>query len=44
MAEPPPLQALIGSLIFYGRFAPSFTRIGYLARGLPLRPVKTATR
>ncbi|MFN9251513.1 MAG: SDR family NAD(P)-dependent oxidoreductase [Brevundimonas sp.] len=41
MAEPPPLQALIGSLIFYGRFAPSFTRIGYLARGLPLRPVKT---
>ncbi len=42
MAEPPPLQALIGSLIFYGRFAPSFTRIGYVARGLPCRPVKVS--
>jgi len=26
------------ALTFYARFAPSFTRIGYLARGLPLRP------
>lgn len=25
------------ALTFYARFAPSFTRIGYLARGLPLR-------
>ena len=25
------------ALSFYARFAPSFTRIGYLARGLPLR-------
>lgn len=41
MAEPPPLQALIGSLVFYGRFAPSFTRLGYVARGLPFRPVTT---
>lgn len=41
MAQPPPMQALIGSLVFYGRFAPSFTRIGYVARGLPFRPVKT---
>jgi dehydrogenase/reductase SDR family protein 12 len=24
---------------FYGRFAPSFTAVGYVARGLPLRPV-----
>jgi dehydrogenase/reductase SDR family member 12 len=26
-------------LAFYGRFAPSFTALGYVARGLPLRPV-----
>ncbi|USA39448.1 SDR family NAD(P)-dependent oxidoreductase [Pelagerythrobacter marinus] len=26
------------ALTFYGRFLPSFTRIGYVARGLPLRP------
>jgi NAD(P)-dependent dehydrogenase (short-subunit alcohol dehydrogenase family) len=26
-------------LAFYGRFAPSFTAVGYVARGLPLRPV-----
>lgn len=40
MAELSPIQALIKSVTFYGRFAPSFTRIGYVARGLPFRPVK----
>lgn len=40
MAEPPFLQALMKSMNFYGRFAPSFTRIGYIARGLPFRPVR----
>lgn len=40
MAEPPPLQALMKSINFYGRFAPSFTRIGYVARGLPFKPVR----
>ncbi|WP_420470358.1 SDR family NAD(P)-dependent oxidoreductase [Brevundimonas sp. FT23042] len=40
MAEPPFLQALIKSVNFYGRFAPSFTRIGYVARGIPFRPVR----
>ncbi|RYE58969.1 MAG: SDR family NAD(P)-dependent oxidoreductase, partial [Hyphomicrobiales bacterium] len=40
MAEPPFLQALMKSLNFYGRFAPSFTRVGYIARGLPFRPVR----
>lgn len=29
-------------LNFYGRFAPSFTAIGFVARGLPLRPVGKA--
>jgi dehydrogenase/reductase SDR family protein 12 len=40
MAEPPALQALIKSINFYGRFAPSFTRIGYIGRGLPFRSVR----
>lgn len=40
MAEPPFLQALMKSMNFYGRFAPSFTRIGYVARGLPFKPVR----
>ncbi|RYG85746.1 MAG: SDR family NAD(P)-dependent oxidoreductase, partial [Alphaproteobacteria bacterium] len=40
MAEPPFLQALMKSVNFYGRFAPSFTRVGYIARGIPFRPVK----
>jgi dehydrogenase/reductase SDR family member 12 len=40
MAEPPFLQALMKSVNFYGRFAPSFTRIGYVARGLPFKPVR----
>jgi NAD(P)-dependent dehydrogenase (short-subunit alcohol dehydrogenase family) len=40
MAEPPFLQALMKSVNFYGRFAPSFTRVGYIARGLPFRPVR----
>lgn len=40
MAEPPFLQALIKSANFYGRFAPSFTRVGYVARGLPFKPVR----
>jgi NAD(P)-dependent dehydrogenase (short-subunit alcohol dehydrogenase family) len=29
-------------LVFYGRFAPSFTAVGYVARGLPLRPVNAS--
>ena len=40
MAELPALQALMKSVNFYGRFAPSFTRVGYVARGLPFRPVR----
>ncbi|MGV9010462.1 SDR family NAD(P)-dependent oxidoreductase [Brevundimonas sp.] len=40
MAELPALQALMKSVNFYGRFAPSFTRVGYIARGLPFRPVR----
>ncbi len=40
MAEPPFLQALIKSANFYARFAPSFTRVGYIARGLPFKPVR----
>lgn len=40
MAELPFLQALKKSMVFYTRFTPSFTRIGYVARGLPLRPVR----
>lgn len=40
MAEPPFLQALMKSMNFYGRFAPSFTRVGYIVRGLPFRPVR----
>lgn len=40
MAEPPFWQALIKSVNFYARFAPSFTRLGYVARGLPFKPVK----
>jgi dehydrogenase/reductase SDR family member 12 len=27
---------------FYGRFAPSFTAVGYVARGLPLRPLQAS--
>lgn len=40
MAEPPALQALMKSINFYGRFTPSFTRIGYVARGIPFNPVR----
>lgn len=40
MAEPPFLQALMKSMNFYGRFAPSFTRVGYIVRGLPFKPVR----
>lgn len=42
MAEPPFLQALLKSMNFYARFAPSFTRLGYVARGLPFRPVRAS--
>lgn len=42
MAEPGPLKALWKSIAFYGRFAPSFTRIGYLGRGLAFQPVRTS--
>ena len=40
MAEPPFWQALIKSVNFYARFAPSFTRVGYISRGLPFKPVR----
>ncbi len=39
MAMPKMLQGVSKTLNFYGRFAPSFTRIGYVTRLLPLRPV-----
>jgi dehydrogenase/reductase SDR family protein 12 len=42
MAEPTFLKALWKSIAFYGRFTPSFTRIGYIARGLPFRPVRAS--
>lgn len=40
MAEPTAWKALTKSVGFYGRFAPSFTRIGYWSRGLPFHPVR----
>lgn len=40
MATASKLQALIKVANFYTRFAPSFTRVGYIARGLPLRRVR----
>ena len=39
MALPKMLQGLSKTLNFYGRFAPSFTQVGYVARLLPFRPV-----
>jgi dehydrogenase/reductase SDR family member 12 len=39
MAMPKMLQGVSKTLKFYGRFAPSFTRIGYVARLLPWRPI-----
>ena len=39
MAIPKMLQGLTKTVNFYGRFTPSFTQIGYVARLLPLRPV-----
>jgi NAD(P)-dependent dehydrogenase (short-subunit alcohol dehydrogenase family) len=33
-------DAFAKTVSFYGRFLPSFTRIGYVARGLPLRPLR----
>jgi dehydrogenase/reductase SDR family protein 12 len=39
MAMPKMLQTLSKTLNFYARFTPSFTRIGYVARLLPFRPV-----
>ncbi len=46
MAEPKPKPSpadrpmWMKVMVFYGRFAPSFTAVGYVARGLPLRPLK----
>jgi NAD(P)-dependent dehydrogenase (short-subunit alcohol dehydrogenase family) len=34
------MQALVKLVNFYARFTPSFTRVGYIARGLPLRPIR----
>ncbi len=39
MAMPKMLQGVSKTLNFYGRFTPSFTRIGYVARLLPLRRI-----
>lgn len=39
MAIPKMLQGLSKTLKFYVRFTPSFTRIGYMARLLPFRPI-----
>ena len=36
----PFLQALIKTINFYGRFTPTFTRVGFVARGLPFRPLR----
>jgi dehydrogenase/reductase SDR family protein 12 len=40
MALPPSIQVLVKLINFYARFTPSFTRLGYVARGLPMRPVR----
>lgn len=40
MAKSAKIRMLIKIANFYMRFTPSFTRIGYVARGLPLRPVR----
>jgi dehydrogenase/reductase SDR family protein 12 len=42
MAKPADMPMWMKILVFYGRFAPSFTALGYVARGLPLRPVKAS--
>lgn len=46
MADPKPKLAdrpmWMKLATFYGRFAPSFTAIGYVARGLPLRPLRAS--
>lgn len=39
MAIPKMLQGLSKTINFYGRFAPSFTQLGYVARLLPFRPI-----
>lgn len=39
MALPKMLQGVSKTLNFYGRFAPSFTRVGYVARLLPMRRI-----
>ena len=38
------VQKLLGAIIFYGRFAPSFTRVGYAARRLSARPFQADFR
>lgn len=40
MTTPSKLQMLIKVANFYLRFTPSFTKLGFIARGLPLRPVR----
>lgn len=42
MTKPAEMPMWMKILVFYGRFAPSFTALGYVARGLPLRPVKAS--
>src|SRR4249920_3347019 len=39
MSKPADAPMWMKVLAFYGRFAPSFTAVGYVARGLPLRPI-----
>jgi dehydrogenase/reductase SDR family member 12 len=48
MADPKPtpkpteMPMWMKIVVFYGRFAPSFTAVGYAARGLPLRPLNAS--
>ncbi|MCX7054924.1 MAG: SDR family NAD(P)-dependent oxidoreductase [Proteobacteria bacterium] len=39
MTKPAEMPMWMKVVVFYGRFAPSFTAVGYVARGLPLRPL-----
>jgi NAD(P)-dependent dehydrogenase (short-subunit alcohol dehydrogenase family) len=40
MGKPSVVQTLVKLARFYARFTPSFTQVGYIARGLPWRPVR----
>jgi dehydrogenase/reductase SDR family member 12 len=42
MTRPAEMPMWMKVVVFYGRFAPSFTAVGYVARGLPLRPLSAS--